>query len=81
MYVDMRCGGCEANFMLDSDENNSGVWLLVHRFANAHSSCGYMTPPASAEIESVKTTSVTASAAAGRRRIVKKSRSVDEDEQ
>jgi len=77
MYVDLHCGMCESQMMMDSDDNNSGVWMLVHRFSNAHSACGFVSPPAPiTENETTKTTSVSSP----RRRVIKKSRMVDEDE-
>jgi hypothetical protein len=74
MYVEMLCGGCESHLSLDGDDNESGAWLLVHRFANAHSRCGYMAVAESIGVnEPTRTTSVSP-----RRRVVKKVR--DEEE-
>jgi len=42
MHVDMTCGYCEATLSLGSEEE-SAVWMLVHRFANAHVPCGFVT--------------------------------------
>lgn len=44
MYVEMVCGSCESYFNCDADaEEASAVWMMMHRFANAHVDCGYMT--------------------------------------
>lgn len=44
MYVEMVCGACESYFNCDADaEEGSAVWMMMHRFANAHVDCGYMT--------------------------------------
>lgn len=44
MYVEMVCGSCESYFNIDADpEDTSAVWMMMHRFANAHLECGYMT--------------------------------------
>jgi hypothetical protein len=42
MHVDMTCGYCEGSLSLSSEEE-SAVWMLVHRFANAHVPCGFVT--------------------------------------
>lgn len=79
MYVDMHCGTCEGQLMLDADDNNPGVWMLVHRFANAHSVCGYVTPAASPETEPLKTMTLGANRP---RRVVKKPyRKVEEEDE
>lgn len=44
MYVEMVCGSCESYFNVDADpDDTSPVWMMMHRFANAHVECGYMT--------------------------------------
>lgn len=44
MYVEMVCGQCESYFNCDADsDETSAVWMMMHRFANAHVECGYMT--------------------------------------
>lgn len=44
MYVEMVCGACESYFNCDADSDEaSAVWMMMHRFANAHVDCGYMT--------------------------------------
>lgn len=44
MYVEMVCGACESYFNCDAEaEEASAVWMMMHRFANAHTECGYMT--------------------------------------
>lgn len=44
MYVEMVCGACESYFNCDAEpEEESAVWMMMHRFANAHVECGYMT--------------------------------------
>jgi hypothetical protein len=73
MFVEMLCGGCESHLSLDGEDNESGVWLLVHRFANAHSRCGYMAASEVAVNEPTKTTSVSP-----RRRVIKKVRDDEE---
>lgn len=81
MYVDFHCGGCESQLTLDADDNSPGVWMLVHRFANSHVNCGFVTAPATPEIEATKTTSIsTTSSSARNRKVVRKPRIVDEDE-
>lgn len=43
MYVEMVCGACESYFNIDADpEDTSAVWMMMHRFSNAHIECGYM---------------------------------------
>ena len=42
MRVEMICS-CEGTLILETDEPDESVWLLVFRFANAHTKCGYMT--------------------------------------
>jgi hypothetical protein len=45
MYVEMVCGHCDSYFNCDGDEDeSSALWMMMHRFANAHVPCGYMTP-------------------------------------
>lgn len=44
MYVEMVCGACESYFNCDADADEApAVWMMMHRFANAHVDCGYMT--------------------------------------
>lgn len=44
MYVEMVCGACESYFNCDAeDEDANALWLMMHRFSNAHVECGYMT--------------------------------------
>lgn len=44
MYVEMVCGACDSYFNCDADVDESApVWMMMHRFANAHVDCGYMT--------------------------------------
>jgi hypothetical protein len=44
VYVEMVCGSCESYFNCDADsEEGAAVWMMMHRFANAHTECGYMT--------------------------------------
>lgn len=43
MYVEMVCGPCECVFNCDAeDDEASALWMMMHRFATAHSECGYM---------------------------------------
>lgn len=40
----MVCGACESYFNCDADsDDSSAVWMMMHRFANAHVDCNYMT--------------------------------------
>jgi hypothetical protein len=43
MFVEMVCGACESSINIDSEEEDA-VWMVVHRFANAHAGCGFMAP-------------------------------------
>lgn len=44
MYVEMVCGHCESYFNADAEaEDSSAIWMMMHRFANSHVECGYMT--------------------------------------
>lgn len=43
MFVEMVCGSCESSINIDSEEEDA-VWMIVHRFANAHAGCGFMSP-------------------------------------
>jgi hypothetical protein len=43
VFVELVCGKCESSLQLDSEEEDP-TWLVVHRFANAHAECGFMTP-------------------------------------
>lgn len=50
MYVEMVCGPCECVFNCDAeDEESSALWMMMHRFASAHSTCGYMAPTVQAD--------------------------------
>ena len=44
MKFDMVCA-CGASITVEvlDDENTLGGWMFIHRFANAHISCGYVT--------------------------------------
>lgn len=44
MFVELTCGSCDGHFQMDCEDNDTGVWLLINRFTNAHTVCGYMTP-------------------------------------
>lgn len=52
MDFDLVCS-CGAGIRLEviDDDYMLGAWLLIHRFTNAHVSCGFMT---SAEAETLK---------------------------
>lgn len=55
MFVEMICS-CEGTLHLDVSEDDGpkdSVWMLIYRFANAHTLCGYMTPGTSPEGEEV----------------------------
>lgn len=43
MYTEMTCGTCDSYFQVDSEQEDA-VWMMMHRFANAHSECGFMAP-------------------------------------
>ena len=51
MQFDMVCA-CGAALTMDifDEDNMLGGWMLVHRFTNAHVSCGYMTTHETEEI-------------------------------
>lgn len=53
MFIEMDCS-CEASVIFDDAENADSVWLLVHRFANAHEVCGFMTAVATDAKETTK---------------------------
>ena len=42
MYVNLECS-CEAMLQIDSDWVDS-TWMMIYRFADAHVTCGFMTP-------------------------------------
>lgn len=73
MYVDLHCGACESQMTLDAEDNSPGVWMLVHRFANAHAACNYVTPPSEPTSEPVRTVTPTP-----RKRVIKRVRDADE---
>ena len=79
MYVDLQCGGCEGHMLVESDDNDGGMWMLVHRFSNAHVACGFVTPPAVLENEVTSITNIVVSSPS-RRRVVKRPR-VEEPEE
>ena len=41
MFTEMNCGHCECFFQIESEEEDA-VWLLVHRFLDAHTDCGFV---------------------------------------
>ena len=44
LYVALVCS-CDAQLELDVPEDGeAAAWVTVHRFANAHEKCGYVTP-------------------------------------
>ena len=46
---DLVCS-CGAAIAFSVDEDNmTGGWMLIHRFANAHAKCGFMTLPSKAD--------------------------------
>lgn len=75
MYVEMVCGACDSYFNCDADSDESSpVWMMMHRFANAHVDCGYMT-------RNVQEDDPEASAASSRRKVIKpRLKDVEEDE-
>lgn len=48
MYTELACGHCDSSLQVESEEEDA-VWLLIHRFANAHADCGFMTPLADSD--------------------------------
>lgn len=59
MYAEFTCGKCEAHMQIDAEDHDEGVWSLIWRFANNHttSSCGGMFTggiPADASVQSTK---------------------------
>jgi hypothetical protein len=54
MYIDLSCGKCESGLALDTVEEEMETFTLdlIHRFTQAHESCGYITP--SLNTDSVK---------------------------
>lgn len=42
MYAELACGFCESNLHLDTEWEES-CWLMVYRFADAHTQCGSFT--------------------------------------
>ena len=41
MYTEMNCGHCESFFQIESDAEDA-VWLLIHRYLDAHVECGFV---------------------------------------
>ena len=39
---------------IDDEENMTGAWMLIHRFANAHNKCGFMTMPVEEPLSKTK---------------------------
>lgn len=76
MYVEMVCGNCESFFNCDADaDESSAMWMMMHRFANAHVACGYMTP-VSAEGEVLESAEISAV----RKKVIKPRLSDDTDD-
>ena len=75
MYVEMVCGACESYFNCDADSDESSpVWMMMHRFANAHVDCGYMT-------RNVQEDDPESSTISSRRKVIKpRLKDVEEDE-
>lgn len=75
MYVEMVCGACESYFNCDADsDESSAVWMFMHRFANAHVDCGYMTKVVQDEDPEVSETGA-------RRKVIKpRLKEVDEED-
>lgn len=67
MFVEMTCGRCDSILQIDSDEEDP-VWLMAHRFATAHTECGFMTQTVSEDSLPVK------------KKIIKPRRSQDSEE-
>lgn len=44
MYAEFTCGRCEAHMQIDAEDHDEGVWSLIWRFTNNHttSTCGGM---------------------------------------
>ena len=44
MRAELECGNCGCRLELESDyEYDESVFSLLHRFANAHVACGFVT--------------------------------------
>lgn len=54
MYTELTCGHCDSYFTMDS-EDEVALWSLVHRFAEAHVECGYMSPSSAVPDSEFKT--------------------------
>lgn len=55
MCINLICS-CGAGFSMeiDDEENMTGAWMLIHRFANAHNKCGFMTMPVEEPLSKTK---------------------------
>jgi len=52
MYASMRCGTCDSEITMETDDDLTTVTLdLVHRFTRAHEDCGFMVPTITKEEE------------------------------
>lgn len=49
MYIELSCGRCEHRVAIDSDDDTA-VWSMVHRFSNAHTECGFISPVGATDI-------------------------------
>lgn len=43
MHTELHCGFCDSYLQMESMEEDA-VWLLVHRFTDAHVACGFISP-------------------------------------
>jgi len=43
MFVELNCGQCASSLSLEADDETA-VWIITNRFANAHTSCGFVAP-------------------------------------
>lgn len=42
MHIELHCGSCDSYLHIASPDDDA-VWFFVHRFANAHVICGFIT--------------------------------------
>jgi hypothetical protein len=43
MFFETMCS-CSASLQLDVEGNEDAAWLLLNRFINAHTTCGFVSP-------------------------------------
>lgn len=50
MFIDLQCGKCEQSLSMESEDNDA-MWGIVHRFAEAHLGCGFISPMRQVDVE------------------------------